>query len=177
MITADQTRLAAELRHDGASAFEAVAVVQTVLELAAWERELRDAHGRFTKSASSVTRDVVSHDAEHEQIHLRATAVAQAEARAEAARAVNVMALQHKSDMAKLMSDIRSANQRFTEEKEKGEDKRRITTLAVHVGLLVAGALLALIEHFAGAPDLVQLASALAPQVLQELVDWRKKLS
>jgi hypothetical protein len=76
---------------------------------------------------------------------------------------------QTQKNIKKATDDLEAADQ--------AEDKKahRIA-LAAHVGIISSGGVLAFIEAKMGTPGTVQAVSAMAPSVIQELVDWYKDL-
>jgi hypothetical protein len=129
------------------------------IELAAWQHEIRGPDGRFRSGGASRTgvtsRPVIS------QSSPAATAWQN--------RVSSATAVQQARTARSIVSD--------TETQLKAtEDRKHRVKLAVHAGLVVAGALLALVLHQTGSPEALSAFGASAPLLVQELIDWAKKL-
>lgn len=76
-----------------------------------------------------------------------------------------------------LLAEAKAANEKFEDAKSRGEDRRRLKTLAWHGGFIAAGGIMTAIEAKLGTPGIFEAATMLGPQLLQEAVDVVKKLS
>lgn len=187
MVTAEQARRFGELRLAGASTAEAmvilaaVADVDRIIELAYNPHQLRGPDGRWIKGvADGVIPSAAAYKPRvidvHEQIHHTAVAEATARARLAVQGDLKAIQAQHKKDIAVLTRQVRSANQAMNERAELHEKSRARQKLAVHVGALTAGAVLAAVEAKSGVPDIIAVFTAIGPAVIQELIDWVRRL-
>lgn len=209
-ITTEQASLAEALRRDGASAIETAIVLATALEFAdseSWLHELRGPDGKWAKTGStsaweqrisSSSRVVVS-KADVEGIHQRAVAEATSVAREHTVKHVaetttklrtetHTKIEEHRTktrqEIHGLINGVRRANERLQEAQEKDESKKSKVKLAVHIGAILAGAIIAYLEahfglgfvHTEDLKTLIEVGSASAPIIAQELADFKKKL-
>lgn len=142
------------------------------VDLAFNPAQRRDAHGRFMSAGGSLARAAkaagrAAGDAGGQSGggHSLVPAAVLATERSE-----------HLKDVAQLTSDMRAATAKMTEMQEKGETKKARIKFALHVGVILAGGILAAIEAKLGAPGLVSIASLLGLPVIQELGDLVGKL-
>lgn len=197
-LTADQASLVTALRSDGASALETAAILEIVLELAHsdhWKMQPRGRHGEWTRVPGMRSVDSIAQahnkaaavsarrQSDMEQFHMRAVAEATAAARVHTRAAVTASHEKHNKDVHTLLSSIRSANKHLTDMSGKEETKKARIKLAIHIGALFAGGLMAYMEAHFGLPlhsenlkELIEAGSAVAPSVVQELIDAKKRL-
>jgi hypothetical protein len=195
-MTTEQAALASDLRLlDGATVEEASIVLSMVMDMAAWEHEFRDSHGRWTGSGGAHPLSALAraggmkspsisggtaghpHDVQHMQIQHIAKATASAEARAFTARESARLRAEHEADFKKLMAQVRSANTHMADlEAQAGSEKRK-KVLAFHVAIILAGGILGLIGAMTGVAVPLAIGLAVAPAVASEIVDFWKRLS
>lgn len=139
------------------------------IDLAAWEHELRDSHGRFSKGGGGSGSSLPSPPRTPMLNPMTATMTPPSAARWQ--NRISGMQAQHEMQTARTV--VADAEQRMKTE----ENHRHKTKLAVHAGLIAAGGVLALIlAHFFGSTEAVGAIGAGTPLLVQEIVDWAKKL-
>jgi hypothetical protein len=147
----------------------------------AWRREAR-VRGRFASSPGSAeARKVLKRSKASQTAHDSAAAtLAKHEAILQQhQQQMQQMNTKHTADVSSLVGQVKDANQRLaaTVSQAESEEKHKARIkIAVHAGTLTGGAILAAIEAKMGTPGLVQIASALGPQAIQEIADWAKRL-
>jgi hypothetical protein len=181
--------LANQLRFiDGATAAEAALVVELSRP---WWDEMRDSRGRWTAGGQGGVASIAPpklnnlpagafHEAgtaHHQEIIKHVTAAATAQARAHTTAEIAKLRAEHEASMAKMMADVRKANQHAAKMAEDEKKAKRRRALALHTGTVVAGGVLAYFENKLGTPDIVTIASAIGPTIAHDLVDWSKRLS
>jgi vacuolar-type H+-ATPase subunit I/STV1 len=196
--------LATQLRSDGAGSDEIWQVLElaSVARKAAARSYSRDSHGRFAKlgavvhavNASSLRETVrqlprpaaLPEDApvvpEHlAKIHqeLRHGHIL-ARAKAESAQAqiedLKKQQAETQKQIHQLMGAVRRANQKIAELSDKKEHQLSKKRLAVHAGTLLAGGALTAATGGMAAPAFIAAAVATGPALIQELVDFFKRL-
>lgn len=195
-ITAEQLELAGRLRQAGASAYEvaevllATAEVDAIIELAAWQHELRS-HGKFASSgggsrpspaAKAALRSGRAHTTMESESRLEARTAEVMQAHTELKQLMAQAQKAHddlKAEHAKLQSTTTghiAEVKKQAAEAEKTEGHTMRVKLVSHLGIAAAGAVIAGIEAKLGTPDLVMMASSMAPIAAQEITDFVKRL-
>jgi hypothetical protein len=76
----------------------------------------------------------------------------------------------------KTKAHVSQVMQQHTENVEQGERQRALLKAATEGSIAIAGGIIAAIEAKLGVPDLVAIASATAPLLIQILIEWWKRL-
>jgi hypothetical protein len=183
-IVADPTAGALRIpEFSSASALERAIVLAAVeeVELASdvWRRELRGKDGRWMGSGASPRARIRTGSyvgqgrAISNRVRQNRQAAAEETVHSAAALVAEDIAKQHAQKvMDAATAKIDDLNQSM--EKEEGHKAR--VKLAVHIGVVAAGAALAAIEAKLGTNDIVSALSGMGPLAVQELVDWKKQL-
>jgi hypothetical protein len=152
------------------------AMASRLIELAAaWEHEQRNFRGEWTDASGStkVAAESSEHHITTDELEMRL-----AQQRVEFMREMHT-GDSHTLSMSyqKAMAGVRIAHAAGHEAQNKEDRERRITVIAYHIGIVVAGAILAGVALGLGVPALVALVIGATPPVAQEIVDYWKKLA
>lgn len=168
------------LRTCGASAIEAAAVLSVMaevdaIELAAdaWRHELRGRGGQWTRTAGGALRLRTTGSANTRSRRAHMAAISQS--RRAADEAASKAKEEAAADAARKIADSTAKLEQMQAADEK---KTARIKLALHIGIIAAGAALGYIEAKIGLPGgaLAQVGTGIAPSVVQELTDWKKGL-
>jgi len=182
-MSAQQKAALAELlrSEDGATAIE----MAMVIDLAFNPSQPRGPDGKWIRGAGAAKSLVsefpgIEHSAgfgHHSDVAMMIHAAATAEARANTAREIQKVKLEHQKDFGKLIEQVRRANIEGKKRDEAQHSKKRALALALHTATVLAGGLIAYVEFKLGASDVTMIASSMGPTMAHDLVDWARRLA
>lgn len=192
MITSEQLSAYRGLLADGATVHEAAIVLATaaevdkVIELAFNPLERRDSHGRWISSGTALkaaTPDLMSRAQSEDEFRRIAyqTAVRVSGEHGAASR-LAIADMQTRRDREQdaqirmLMRQVRLANQHAADLQKKADISKHKTKSWAMIAMFVGGAILAGVELFLGVPALAQVATLIAPGIIETLFERHKKL-
>lgn len=148
----------------------------------AWQHETRGYHGRFAGGGRGPVGSAGMAYAARQQSMLQDQA--HRAAAASAARAQEGFRATARQEVVKaqplhvtqIIGQVKEMNEQAAKVVDYQEGQRRARVLAIHTGLIVAGGVIAAVEYKLGVPAIWSIVSAVAPQVIQELIDWWKQL-
>jgi hypothetical protein len=196
VISDEQFALDRSLRAIGATHREVVVVlsvldeVDGVIELArgrpAWMNERRGKGGQWTGGNGISTVKDVHHAAARQQtgvIERAASLTPKApetyklpeEQRIAAVAGPQGLTPAH-HEVAKMISEVRQAHEKYVADSTKDETVRARTKSLAVISSLVGGAILGGIEAKLGVPDMAAIATSIGPGVVESLYEWKKHL-
>jgi hypothetical protein len=181
-ITQRQLRDFRTLTAAGLPFLMAVDVLETereAIELAQMELELRDSHGRWIKGGSTPRAAMASQAARAQgaaQLQSLIAITAMQAPVLKEVRAEEAAREAHASDVAKKLAAIEMDKQKLERLAAEKEARKARIKLAVHIGTIVAAAILVALATTFGAPLLLGLGASFGPLVIMELTDAAKKL-
>jgi len=158
-------------------------IAEQVMDLAAWEHEMRGLHGEWTRGAvliSSQAKDKSkSGSGELPKVAPEVDAVAKARAAAAAAEMAGQLRAEHAAIVHEIIDKVDKTNKELEATKaaqDLKEQKAARTRLAIEGGVALAGAIIAMALSAVGVAPMIAIAAALGPIAVQLITEFVKKV-